>query len=204
MAVRFHPLQVPLHDGRPCTVREATGADSAALFELERAIVRARQGIVKHEDELAPDAATFAARREHAGLLKTDGSAFPLVAEGPEGLLLGEASVLRSGYRMRRHVGVLGIGVHPAAQGLGVGRLLMRSLLQWVRSHRDPDGSRVLRVELSVRADNPRAIALYRSLGFTHEGSRRACLRADDGTWVDELLMGLLLPGSEEAGRSDA
>lgn len=204
MAMRFHPLQVSLRDGRPCTLREATGADAAALFELERAIVRARQGIVKHEDELPPDAATFAAQRERAGLMKTDGSAFPLVVEGPEGLLLGEASVLRLGYRMLRHVGVLGIGVHPAAQGLGVGRLLMRSLLQWVRSHQDPDGGRVLRVELYVRADNPRAIALYRSLGFIHEGTRRAFLRADDGTWVDDLLMGLLLAGADEAWRPDA
>ncbi|MBZ4415832.1 GNAT family N-acetyltransferase [Myxococcus sp. RHSTA-1-4] len=189
----FHPLQVPLRDGRSAVIREATREDSAALFELERAIVRARQGIVKHEDELPPDAATFAAQRERAGLMKTDGSAFPLLVEGEGGVLLGEASVLRIGYRMLRHVGVLGIGVHPSAQGLGVGRLLMRHLLQWVRSHRDGDGGRVLRVELYVRADNSRAIALYRSMGFTHEGSRRAFLRADDGTLVDDLLMGLLL-----------
>jgi putative acetyltransferase len=93
---------------------------------------------------------------------------------------------------MLRHVGVLGIGVHPAAQGLGVGRQLMEHLLAWVRAHRDPGGQRVLRVELQVRADNPRAIALYRSLGFEHEGTRRAFIHADDGRLVDDLLMGLL------------
>ena len=47
-------------------------------------------------------------------------------------------------------------------------------------------------VELQVRADNPRAIALYRSHGFEHEGTRRALVRADDGRLVDDLVMGLL------------
>ncbi|NMO17208.1 GNAT family N-acetyltransferase [Pyxidicoccus fallax] len=195
--MHFQPLQVPLRDGRSAVIREATANDAAALFVLDRAIVRARQGIVKHEDELPPDAATFADQRERAGLTKQDGSAFPLVVEGEGGALLGEASILRIGYRMLRHVGVLGIGVHPEAQGLGVGRLLMRHLLQWVRAHRDADGQRVLRVELHVRADNARAIALYRALGFTHEGTRRAFLRADDGTLVDDFLMGLLLTDPE-------
>ena len=69
----------------------------------------------------------------------------------------------------------------------------MSHLLHWVRSHRDADGQRVLRVELNVHANNTRAIALYRSMGFEHEGSRRAFLRADDGTFVDDHLMGLLL-----------
>ncbi|MCP3142609.1 GNAT family N-acetyltransferase [Pyxidicoccus xibeiensis] len=186
-------LRVPLRDGRTCSIRRATHADAAALYVLERAIVQARQGVVKHEDELPPDAAAYATDRERAGLHKTDGTAFPLLVESEDGALLGEASVLRLGYRMLRHVGVLGIGVHPAAQGLGVGRLLMQHLLEWVRSHRDTDGQRVLRVELCVRADNPRAIALYRAMGFQHEGARRAFLRADDGALVDDLLMGLLV-----------
>jgi ribosomal protein S18 acetylase RimI-like enzyme len=189
----FPPLALTLRTGRHGLLREARPEDAAGLLALERAIVQARQGVVKQPDEVAPDVATFAAQREGAGLHRTDGSAFPLVVEGEGGALLGEASVLRVGYRMLRHVGVLGIGVHPDAQGLGVGRLLMEHLLQWVRSHRDADGQRVLRVELSVRADNPRAIALYRALGFVHEGTHRGYLRADDGSLVDEHLMGLSL-----------
>jgi putative acetyltransferase len=191
--MRFQPLQVPLRDGRRCVLREATATDAAALLELERAIVRARRGVVKHEDELPSDAPTYAAQREGAGLHRTDGTAFPLVAEWEGGGLLGEASVLRIGRRMLRHVGVLGIGVHPATQGLGVGRVLMEHLLSWVRAHRDAGGQRVRRVELQVRADNPRAIALYRSLGFEHEGTRRAFIQADDGSLVDDLIMGLLI-----------
>ncbi|NTX03723.1 GNAT family N-acetyltransferase [Myxococcus sp. CA040A] len=191
--MRFQPVQLMLRDGRPGLVREAVREDGPALFELERAIVQARQGIVKHPEELPVDAATFTAQRDGAGLHRQDGTAFPLVVTDSHGALLGEASILRLSYRMLRHVGVLGIGVHPSAQGLGVGRALMDHLLTWVRAHRDPDGGAVTRVELCARADNPRALALYLSQGFVLEGTRRAFLRLDDGSYVDDVLMGLLL-----------
>jgi len=96
--------------------------------------------------------------------------------------------------RMLRHVAVLGIGVHPEAQGRGLGRALLTHLLAWARDHRDPDGDRVIRVELYTRADNHRALALYRALGFELEGTRRAFVRRDDGALVDDCMMALIFP----------
>ncbi|XXX82644.1 GNAT family N-acetyltransferase [Sorangium sp. So ce134] len=190
----FEPYRAPLRGGRHCIIRPIAREDAAAQLDLERAIVRARQGIVKHEDELPADAAAHAEQRERAGLTATDGSALCLAAELEGGRLVGEATLLRRfKFRMLRHVGILGIGVHPEAQGLGVGRALMERLLGWARAHRDADGGRVLRVELYVRADNARAIALYRSCGFAHEGTRRGLVRDDAGALVDDLVMGLLL-----------
>ncbi|WP_437604021.1 GNAT family N-acetyltransferase [Sorangium sp. So ce590] len=187
------PYRAPLRGGRHCILRQISREDAAAQLDLERAIVRARHGIVKHEDELPADAAAHAEQRERAGLAATDGSALCLAAELEGGGLVGEATLLRFKPRMVRHVGVLGIGVHPEAQGLGVGRALIERLLGWARAHRDADGGRVRRVELSVRADNARAIALYRSFGFAHEGTRRDFVRGDGGAFVDDLIMGLLL-----------
>lgn len=189
----FMPVGASLRGDRHIIIRAASSADAAAYFELERAIIRARQGVVKYEDELAADAVAYAQQRERARLTSSDGSAFCLVAEEDGSGVVGEASLLRLPYRMLRHVATLGIGVHPAAQGIGVGRALLQSLLGWARAHRDTNGERVLRVELYVRADNPRAINLYRSLGFELEGTRRALIRRDDGVLVDDLVMGLLL-----------
>lgn len=181
------PVDVTLRDGGRCRIRTAAADDVAPLLELERAVVRARAGMVKHEDEMPPDPEAFAA---HIGMGK-DGKVFRLIAER-DGVLLAEASVERIELRMLSHVATLGIGVHPGYQGLGVGRALLERLLAWLRAHRDEDGGRILRVELYVRADNPRAIALYRSLGFAEEGVRRAFVRGDDGRFVDDLTMGLL------------
>ncbi|MCP3062356.1 GNAT family N-acetyltransferase [Myxococcus sp. K38C18041901] len=191
--MRFPPVSLSLKDGRPCLIREATPEDGPALFELERAVAKAREGVVKLPEELPADITAFAARREAAGLHRQDGTAFPLVATGPRGALWGEASFLRPSYRMLRHGGVLWLIVHPEAQGLGVGRALLGHLLAWLRVHRDANGDRVHRVELQVRGDNPRAQSLYRSFGFVLEGIRRDFLRTEQGVWVDDLLMSLLL-----------
>ena len=187
----YPPLLVPLRDGRSCVIRPASIEDSAGLLDLERAIVRARSGVVKLEDELPIDAAAHADRYREA-LTSTDGLVLALVAELAGVGIVAEASLYRFKLRMVRHVGVLGIGVHPAAQGIGLGRALLLRLLSWARSHRDADGGRVLRVELYVRADNARARALYESLGFVLEGMRRAFVRGDDGVFVDDAVMGLL------------
>lgn len=88
----------------------------------------------------------------------------------------------------RAHVRALGIMVAPAWQGRGVGRALIERLLAWA-----DDWAGVLRVELNVHAENERAIALYRSLGFEEEGRHRGyVLRA--GRYADALTMARLHP----------
>ena len=49
------------------------------------------------------------------------------------------------------------------------------------------------RIELEVRADNQRAIELYRAAGFCEEGRLRQRW-ADHGAYVDVIVMGLLRP----------
>jgi len=200
--MRFEPRTLSLRNDRRVLLRTSTYPGAApGLLALERAIVRARVGIVKYEDELPTDAETYAKKQVDAGLGATDGSAFGLVAEEEGRGIVAEASLLRFHLRMLWHVGVLGIGVHPEAQGIGLGRAMLEALLGWVRSHRDEDGERVRRVELNVLADNTRAIALYRSLGFVEEGRRRAFIRRGDGSFGDDLTMGLFFVDEADTPR---
>lgn len=64
-------------------------------------------------------------------------------------------------------VRILGVAVAHAWQGRGVGRLLLRVLIDSARDL----GAR--RLELAVFEDNTRAIAVYESAGFRVEGARR-------------------------------
>lgn len=87
---------------------------------------------------------------------------------------------------------VLNICVAPAEQGGGHGRRLMTRLLDVARWHRAE------RVYLEVRPSNPRAIALYQSLGFAEIGRRPRYYPAEGGR-EDAIVMGLELvtdPGS--------
>ena len=70
------------------------------------------------------------------------------------------------------------IAVAPAAQGAGLGTLLLRELL-------DEAGRRRQRtVSLEVRADNVAAHALYERAGFTRTGVRRGYYPEGVDAWV--------------------
>ncbi|HSV47369.1 MAG TPA: GNAT family N-acetyltransferase [Ramlibacter sp.] len=88
----------------------------------------------------------------------------------------------------RAHVRLLGLAVATPWQGRGVARQLMERLLSWA-----DNWAGVQRIELHVHEDNPRAIALYQSLGFVEEGRHRA-YALKDGCYVDSLSMARLHP----------
>ncbi len=85
------------------------------------------------------------------------------------------------------------IAVTAAAQGRGLGRVLMLRLIDEARAR----GARELFLE--VRADNPGAIHLYTTLGFAEIGVRRGYYKPDN---VDALVMRLVVP-APQAGLAD-
>ena len=80
------------------------------------------------------------------------------------------------------------IAVVKEARGRGLGRVLMLSLLTEARKR----GAR--EAFLEVRADNPGAQHLYRSLGFEDLGVRRGYYQPDN---VDAIVMRLPIPPAE-------
>lgn len=85
----------------------------------------------------------------------------------------------------RGHAASLGIGVLPDYRGQGVGRTLMQAATNRLFA------GGLDRVELEVYATNERAIGLYESLGFVHEGRKRNA-RSLDGVTEDILIMAVL------------
>jgi RimJ/RimL family protein N-acetyltransferase len=118
------------------------------------------------------------------GLLATQ-SFFVAVRHGE---VLGFYRVNRQKGRSQ-HVAILEtLAISPAEKGSGFSHAMIGEALECMRE----DG--ILRVELMVEADNPRAFAFYRKLGFEQEGRLRAAYkRAHQPDYVDELLMARLL-----------
>ncbi len=85
------------------------------------------------------------------------------------------------------HCGSVGMGLLPAFRGRRIGERLLRACLDKAPTQG------LTRIELQVRADNERAIALYRRLGFETEGVQRNAMRFD-GVHYDAVSMALL-PG---------
>ncbi len=112
------------------------------------------------------------------------------------GRVIGLAGMQGNANRRRAHAASLGMAVHDDFAGRGVGRALIVALIdkadRWCNYHR---------LELTVWADNARAIGLYESVGFFHEGRHRDC-GWRDGAYVDALAMARLYPAAELEGLS--
>lgn len=113
-----------------------------------------------------------------------DPHAHKLCAE-VDGKVVGSV-MLRVATGTQRHTGLLGLTVHDAYQGRGLGRKLMAAALDLADNWLLLD-----RVALQVYPDNERALHLYRSFGFEVEGESPAAARRD-GQLVPHLNMGRL------------
>jgi RimJ/RimL family protein N-acetyltransferase len=102
-----------------------------------------------------------------------------------DGSIVATGGITRAKSIRFRHVGELGLSVLRSHWGRGVGRALMEGLV------REGERLGLLRLSLKVRADNARAIALYESIGFRHEGRLVSAFAVGD-TLYDDLQMGFL------------
>jgi putative acetyltransferase len=103
-----------------------------------------------------------------------------------EGKVVGSIGLHRADSPRRAHTAAIGMGVHDAYAGRGAGTALMAAVIDLAENWLN-----VRRLELTVYADNTRAIALYERFGFEREGLHREfAWRA--GAYVDALAMARL------------
>jgi putative acetyltransferase len=101
-----------------------------------------------------------------------------------DGQVIGMIGLHRETRHRRSHAASLGMAVHDAYAGRGVGSALVAAVIdvadRWWN---------IRRLELEVYADNARAVALYERFGFEREGLMRAHAFRD-GAYVDSIPMG--------------
>jgi RimJ/RimL family protein N-acetyltransferase len=82
------------------------------------------------------------------------------------------------------HTGEFGVSVHPDFQGIGIGRVLVLTLLDWAKRN-----SSIEKVYLNVFATNKNAIKLYTDLGFIEEGRHIKAIKQATGEYIDTIQM---------------
>ena len=162
--------------------REARRGDGPALLELKRQLDRETRFMLLEAGERTERAedVVVAIQRVQA----SPNSAL-IVADTASGLV-GYVEATGGTYRRNHATAYIVIGVLEGASGRGVGRGLLAAVERWAVAHG------MHRLELTVMADNRRAIRLYERAGFLKEGRRRECLIVD-GELIDELYMAKLL-----------
>lgn len=105
---------------------------------------------------------------------------FFLVAE-MDGQVAGFLHFDRGKLISTQHQGTFGLSVEKNARGKGVGRKLALAMIDRCENQREIDI-----IRLTVFASNIRAIHLYESLGFQHEGKLVGYIRK--GSFRDDLI----------------
>lgn len=177
-------LDLVLGDGTRVTIRAASVRDAAGIVDLDRVLSIVGDGMVLTVDQLRTVDET-AKRIDDTYRAMSAGDATLAAVAVVGDRVIGTADLRQLAPTRVRHVGLLSVGVAPDFRRRGVARALMRYLIDHAWS------CGLLRLELYVREDNPRARALYESLGFHHEGTRRRFVKRDDGSFVDDLIYAL-------------
>jgi len=167
--------------GRALIIREARGRDARAVLEYLDLISQETDFLT-----FGPGEFRLTQKEEFDYIEKCRGAENCLYLLALlEGTVIGTLT-FESGTRPRtKHAGEFGISVLRKYWGTGVASSLIDSLLEW-----SIDGNIIRKINLRVRTDNHRAIALYEQKGFVVEGTLKNEIFIND-TFYDNLWMGL-------------
>lgn len=188
----IEPREVRLNDGRVATIRSLRPEDARAYIDQQIRSARASPFTVTRDDEVERDEIK---RAEWIAQCRAEDGSLALVAEGGGGLV-GDL-VFKNGKRGRMaHCGLFGIAVNEGWRGVGLGRFMIRTLLDWAWA-----SPLIEKVSLGVFAENTAARRLYESMGFVEEGRRLREFKLGPGRYADDIVMCLYTkPGVAPAG----
>ena len=177
----------PLGD-KELVLRSATEADAEMLQRYIKTVTGETRFLMCEPDEMnitAEDELEFI--KEHLDS-PDEMLIVGFIVEDVDGerreIYVGNCSFERvGGSRRYAHRAGIGIALYQKYTGLGIGKLMLRALLEEIQSQGYEQA------ELTVVGGNERALHLYESYGFKEYGRLRNANKFDDGTYADDILM---------------
>ncbi len=171
---------IRLKDGRTCALRNGTAQDAQASLDIFICTHAQTDYLLTYPDEI-----TFTAAQQAEYLQKKADSEdeIEILAE-VDGRIVGTAGIDRVGSKEKtRHRAEYGVSIDHDFWGLGIGRALTRACIECAKN------AGYAQLELEAVADNERALALYRSEGFTEYGRNTMGFRSRLTGWQTLVLM---------------
>jgi RimJ/RimL family protein N-acetyltransferase len=181
---KFHPHTCVLKNGEPITLREGVENDAAAIRACLQVYLKDGAGQLWEPGEFEPSEEQ---EREWIRGLAVNPREILLVAEH-RGRIIGNLDFHIGPRRRLAHGGEFGMSCLPDWRGLGLGTLLLESFLNWARLQ-----TGIEQINLRMVGTNSTARALYEKLGFREDGRKVRHVKYADGTYADEIHMGLSL-----------
>ncbi len=158
--MKYHQI-ITLKNGRECCIRNGTEQDGQAVLDNFNLTHGETDYLLSYPDENSFDV------MQESQFLKEKAESekeIQLVAV-VNGTVAGTAGIEAIGAKYKvRHRAEFGIGVAKDFWGLGIGQALMAACVECARA------AGYLQLELSVVAENARAVSMYQKAGFVEYG----------------------------------
>lgn len=177
------PKESIITNGKKLIIKEATSGDAKQVLEYAKTIFTETEFLCYSPDEFKM---TIVEEEEFLSHCLNSEYDIYLIAIADEKIV---SSLNFSAGKIRRtkHAGEIGMSVLKEMWGMGIGGLMLDTLVEWANST-----NQIQKINLRVRTDNDRAIQLYQNKGFEIEGTLRNEILID-GKFYDHYWMGLLL-----------
>lgn len=179
------PRHYDLRDGARCVVRSALAADASRVLHAARDVFSTSPHVLTSPGEFTLDEAGERAFIETSLAITDSLFVIALPEDSPAAPVLGIASLKRPlPKRKLRHTVELGMSVHSAHRGRGVGTALLDACIQWATAQPELEI-----MTLAVYQANAAGRALYERSGFITYARLPGGLKHDDGSTWDQHLM---------------
>lgn len=181
--MKYHQ-KIILKNGKEALIRNGEAADGTAVFENFNQTHAETDYLLSYPDENNFDPAQEAQFLEEKMKSPNEIQLLALL----DGTVMGTAGIEAVGRKDKvKHRAAFGISVSKAYWGLGIGRALANACIQCAKE------AGYTQLELTAVADNERALALYRSLGFEEFGRNPKGFRSRVSGYQELVYMRLEL-----------
>ena len=167
-------------NGRKIVLRNATPSDAQILIEYLETVCGETKFLMCEPDEIHY---TVEQEVEFINSYNASEDSMMLLAFVDGAYARNCSFASKSTCRRAKHRAEIGIALYQKYTGFGLGKLMMKCLLEEIAS------LGYEQAELTVVSGNERAYQLYKSLGFEECGRIPKANKYDDGTYSDDILM---------------
>lgn len=177
---RVRRRECRLRDGGRVVIRSAAPGDALSLVAIKKSVVEEGDWTVVQADEFE----TSGEAEQESIRRHTERPGYLYLVADVEGEPVGLLEFENGEHERSAHSGMLSMFVGRGWRDRGVGTVLLQVLIDWAT-----ENPIIEKLTLAVFHTNARAIALYRKLGFEQEGYCPRDMKAEDGTYIDSVLM---------------
>ncbi len=176
--MKINNIKIDLN-GHELILRNANADDAEMLIEYLKVTSGETRFLIREPEEI-----TITMEQEKAFIQSQNESEGNIMLLGfLDGQFVGNCALNGFGrYRLGHRVS-LGIALYHKYTGMGIGKVMLETAISLAKE------MGYEQIELEVVADNERAIALYKKMGFEICGTTPNAMRYKDGTYADEHKM---------------